>query len=116
MRNNGCDQSMAGIRTLEKKVGAAGWGLFFMWVGIALFANVGWAAGLFGVGVVMLGTQGARKYFALGLEGFSVVVGSLFVLGGIWELLHVPLNLAPILCVLAGLSLLVSALLRRARG
>ena len=116
MSNNGCDQSKRNIRALDKRLDAAGWGLFFVWMGIALLADVGWAAGLFGVGIIMLGTQAARKHFALGLEGFSVVVGFLFVLGGIWEFFHVSLGLVPVLCVLAGVTLLVSALAREARG
>jgi hypothetical protein len=89
---------------------AAGWGLFFVWIGIALIADVGWGVGLLGVGIITLGAQAARNYFGLKLEGFWVVTGFLFVLGGVWELFNVPLDLMPILCIVAGVALFVSVL------
>jgi hypothetical protein len=95
-------------RRVEAAVTTCGWGLFFIWIGIALFARVGWAAGLLGVGTIILGAQVARKYYGLRLEGFWVAVGFFFVLGGVWKLLNVQVGLVPILCIVAGASLLVS--------
>jgi hypothetical protein len=71
---------------LERKVDAAGWGVFFVWMGIALLADVGWGVGLLGVGIITLGGQLARRHFDVGLDGFWVVVGLLFLAGGVWEL------------------------------
>lgn len=93
---------------LAQKLDAAGWALFFIWVGIALLLDVGWGTGLLGIGVVTLLGQGARKYFGLCLEGFWLVVGLLFMLGGVWHLVQVELNLVPILLIIAGVALLVS--------
>jgi hypothetical protein len=70
---------------LRKKLDTAGWGLFFIWTGIAALAHVGWGAGLLGVGIIILGAQVTRKYFGLKLEGFWVVMGVFFVWGGVWE-------------------------------
>ena len=42
---------------LDKKLEAVGWGLFFIWVGTALFAHIGWGAGLLGVGIITLGAS-----------------------------------------------------------
>jgi len=92
---------------------AAGWGLFFIWIGIALVAHVGWGAGLLGVGIIMLGAQVTREYFGLKLEGFWVAMGFFFALGGIWESFNVQFGLLPILCVAVGVALLVSALVRK---
>ncbi len=100
----------ANRRASTKKLEAAGWGLFFIWIGIALLADLGWGVGLLGVGIIILGAQVARRYLALKAEGFWVVVGFLFVVGGVWELFHVQLALVPILCIVAGLALLASAL------
>jgi len=80
-------------RELNRKLEAIGWGLFFIWVGIALFAHVGWGAGFLGVGIITLGIQGARKYFELKMEGFWVVMGFFFILGGVWEFFNVPFDL-----------------------
>ena len=103
------DQRVANRRALTKKLEAAGWGLFFIWIGIALLADLGWGVGLLGVGIIILGAQLSRRYLALKLEGFWVVVGFLFLVGGVWELFHVQLALVPILCIVAGVALLASA-------
>ncbi len=104
------DQRATNRRALNKKLEAAGWGLFFVWIGIALLADVGWGVGLIGVGIIILGAQLSRSYLSLRLEGFWVVVGFLFVVGGVWELFNVQLALVPILCIVAGVALLASAL------
>jgi hypothetical protein len=113
MEERNHDQKLTSRHFLHKKLDAAGWGLFFIWIGIALLANVGWGAGLLGVGIIILGVQGTRNYLGLKLEGFWVVVGCLFVLGGVWELFNVPFDLVPILCMVAGVALLVSVLVRK---
>jgi hypothetical protein len=105
------DQTKLNGRALHRRLEAAGWGLFFIWIGIALFTHVGWGVGLLGVGIITLGAQLARKYFALKWEGFWVAVGFLFVVGGIWKLFNVQLGLLPILCIVAGVALLVSTLI-----
>jgi hypothetical protein len=109
------DQTMAKKSALNKKLEAIEWGLFFIWTGIAFLAHLGWGVGLLGVGIIILGGQVARKFLALKRAGFWVVVGFLFIVGGGWELFHVQLKLVPILCIVAGAALLLSALLGRAR-
>ncbi len=99
-------------RAAVERLDAVAWGLFFLWVGIAFLTNLSWGIGLLGVGIIVLGAQAARKYMALTLEAFWVVVGVLFVMGGIWELLSVRVGMIPIVCIVAGVLLLVSALRR----
>ncbi len=105
-------------RVLARKIDAAGWGFFFVWVGVAFLASVGWGVGLVGVAVITLGGQLARRYVGLPVEGFSLVVGVIFLLGGLWELLGMgtatlPRSLVPILFIVAGALLLLSVLTRR---
>ena len=109
-------QTMTKRGSLDKKLGAAAWGLFFIWTGIAFLADIGWGAGLLGVGIIALGAQVARRYFALKLEGFWVTVGFLFTVGGIWKLFQVQVGFMPILCIIAGFALLVSIFVGRARN
>jgi hypothetical protein len=92
----------------EKKLEAVGWGLFFIWIGIAFLADFGFAIGLFGVGIITLGSQAARKYFNFKLEGFWIVVGLLFIVGGIGELVNIEIDLLPILLIVAGSVILIS--------
>ena len=98
---------------MGKKLDAAGWGLFFIWVGAALLLDLSWGVGLLGAVVIVLLGQAARKYFGLALEGFWIVVGLLFLLGGIWELYKVEVGLVPILLIVAGAALLISIFRRR---
>jgi hypothetical protein len=97
-------------RVTAHKLDVVGWGLFFIWIGIALLANLGWGMGLVGVGFLVLGGQLARKYMGLRFEAFWAIVGALFVMGGVWEFLSVRVSLIPILCIVAGVALVVSAL------
>lgn len=101
---------------LEKRLDAAGWGLFFVWVGIALLADVGWGIGLLGVGIITLAEQAARRYFGIGIDGFWAVVGVLFLAGGLWELAKIEFSMVPILIILAGAAILASALKRRSQS
>ena len=104
------DQNTIEKAALAKKLDVIGWGLFFIWIGISFLANFGFAIGLLGVGIITLGGQVARKHFNLKAEGFWIVVGLLFVIGGIWELLQIKLSLVPILIIVAGVVMLISAL------
>jgi len=93
---------------LAQKLDAAGWGLFFIWVGAALLLGLSWGVGLVGVAVITLGGQAARRYLGLGVQVFWVVVGLLFLVGGFWELYQVRVSLVPILLIIAGAALLAS--------
>ena len=99
---------------MRQKLDAAGWGLFFIWVGAALLLDLSWGVGLLGVAVIILLGQAARKYFGLALEGFWIVVGLVFLAGGFWEMYQVEVDLVPILLIIAGAALLIS-LFRRHR-
>ncbi len=100
-------------RALDGKVDPTVWGLFFVWIGIAVLAHLGWGIGLVGVGVITLGAQAWRGYLGLRVDRFSLVVGSLFTIGGIWSLLDLRIDLVPVLCIVAGIALLVSTLAGR---
>jgi hypothetical protein len=94
---------------LEKTLEVTAWGLFFIWVGIAYLASMSFAVGLLGVGVITLGAQLARKYYKLKVEQFWIVVGLLLVISGLWELFGLKFQLVPILIIIAGLVILVTA-------
>ncbi|TNF71622.1 MAG: hypothetical protein EP299_11295 [Acidobacteria bacterium] len=96
---------------IAERLDSMGWGLFFLWVGVSLLFDFGWGVGLVGIGLITLGGQLARLSFELKLEGFWVVVGVGFLLGGIWELLDAEVSLVPILLILAGLTVLLAGFL-----
>lgn len=97
-----------------------GWGLFFVWVGIALLVDVGWGVGLVGVGIIALAPQAARVSVGLPVERMWLVMAILFVVAGAWELLKVGLGQVPIpggllsiLSIVVGIALVGSAFLRK---
>ena len=102
-------QSMA--RTLE----VTGWGLFFVWVGVAAITRLGWGIGLLGVGVITLGMQLVRTRYGLMPETFWVVVGGLFLLAGLWNAFAVGVSLLPVLFLAVGVALLWSVIAQRHR-
>ncbi len=103
-----------GGHTTAHKLDVFAWSFFFIWIGIALLSNLSWGIGLLGVGIVILGKQATRKYIGLEFETFGVICGLLFVLGGVWELLSVRISLVPVVCIAAGVALLLSALFGKA--
>ncbi len=98
------------IQIAPHRLDSVAWGMFFVWVGFALLANFGWGIGLLGTGIIVLGGQALRKYFALPLETFWLIIGLAFVFAGVWELLSLRVGLIPIVCIAAGIVLLLSAL------
>ena len=102
--------------TTEKQLEVGTWGVFFLWMGSALLASLPSGAWVLGVGVILLGAQLVRRLNTLRVEGFWVVAGLLFVVGGASQLAHLAINVAfiPLLCILAGAGLVAKALMHRA--
>ena len=105
---------------LAKKVGTVAWGLFFIWVGVAFLANLGWGVGLLGVGAITVGAQFLRKYLGLPAERFWAALGVLFLLWGGFALLgtelrrtSIPGGLTPIAFIALGIVLVAYAILRK---
>jgi hypothetical protein len=90
-----------------------GWALFFIWVGLAFLGEFDLGVSLLGIGLITLGMQIVRKMCSLDFEGFWVVIGILFAIGGIWELSETDLPLVPILLIIAGLLMIISMVARK---
>ena len=114
------DQLVAKRGVLVKGLDAVGWGTFFIWIGIAFLAHVGWGVGLLGVGVIALGAQVTRRYLGLSADRFGLAVGIIFAVWGVSALLKIrldeipiPVSLFPILFIVVGILLFVSILRRK---
>ena len=92
-----------------RRITTIGWGFFFIWLGIVLVLNAGTGMVLFGVGIISLGMQVARKYVGLETDGFWILVAVLFILVGVWELFDVRLPLMALFLMIVGVGFLVSA-------
>ena len=53
-------------------VDSMGWAAFFVWIGIALYAEVGWGAALIGMGLIVLAGQLARRMMSLPGDGWGM--------------------------------------------
>jgi hypothetical protein len=95
---------------IAQRLDVIGWALFFIWCGIALLSDFKWGIGLIGVAVIVLGMQLVRRSYGLLIRGLWVVVGMLFLLGGIWELWGFKFS-TPVLLIVIGGALLASVLL-----
>ena len=94
---------------LSHKLDAIGWGLFFIWMGIAVLLDVGWGWGLVGIAVIILGEALIRKRMDLNVGGFWIVAGLLFLAGGLWELLEIQYSIAPFAIIAIGVAVLWGA-------
>ncbi len=93
-----------------------GWALFFIWVGFAWLMGFSLGAGLLGIGILTLGMQGIRYFNHVKVEGFWLVVGLAFVVGGFWELWSVAIPLAPVVLIGLGIGLLAWHFTRNLEG
>jgi hypothetical protein len=60
--NNIQEIKTAQRKKFERRLDAFGWGLFFIWIGVAFLADVGWGVGFLGIGVIILGSLAIREY------------------------------------------------------
>jgi hypothetical protein len=104
-----------GRHDTRSRFDAAGWALFFIWVGLAWLAEFSVGVGLLGVATITLGMQGVRKIYNVPVEGFWVFVGIGFAIAGMWQLLDIQMSLAPFVLIAAGVALLFWRVLPRNR-
>jgi hypothetical protein len=93
-----------------RKFDALGWGLFFVWIGIAWLADVGLGIGFLGIAAITLGVQGLRRMYGVRVEAFWVLVGIVFAVAGFWQWLDARLPLAPFLLIGVGLAFIFGIL------
>lgn len=106
-------------RTLNKKLETIAWGTFFIWWGVTALLNF-MPAGIntIGIGLILVGLNGARYYLQIPTSGFTIVLGVIaLVLGGfefIKTIFTLPFQLEvfPILLIVLGVVLLLRELTR----
>jgi hypothetical protein len=98
-----------------RQIDSIAWAAFFIWIGIAMLAEVPWGWFVLGIGVLVLTSQFGRWQMGLSIEAFWVACGAVFLAGGLWNLLNLPWPLAPILLILLGLGLVAKAIVEARR-
>ena len=103
-------------KVVADRVSTGGWALFFIWAGIAWLTEINLGVALLGVAAIILGGQLVRAVFKLSIEGFWVVAGLCFAVGGIAQFAPVDLPILPALMILGGAALLFSLFRPKRRG
>jgi hypothetical protein len=98
------------IDDLQRRIDAAGWAFFFIWVGSAILANIKWGWFLAGIGVIVLAAQAALSISAEKVDTVAICCGAVFFAGGIWEILGLKWPLAPMFIILLGVGVLWQAI------
>ncbi len=93
---------------LSKNVARVVWGLLLIWTGAAVLLHWSWGVGLVGAGAILLAAQAFRSYRRVNVDRFGLVAGLLLVVCGVWNLSELPVDLLPLLCIVAGIVLLFS--------
>lgn len=95
MGTAGTDRSAEADHALSARIDATGWGLFFLWVGVALGADLGWGIGLLGTGLISLGGQLARSLSGVVVDRWSVGFGVCLSLAGLLQWLDLQMGRTP---------------------
>ncbi len=95
-----------------RQIDSVAWAAFFIWLGIAMLEQIPWGWFLVGVAVLILAAQFARWQLGMVIEGFWIACGTVFLAGGLWNVLELPWPLAPILLILFGVAMLGKAVVR----
>lgn len=85
-----------------RQIDSGAWAAFFIWVGIAMLAEVPWSWFLVGIGVIILGAQIVRQRWSLRIDRFFVAFGFIVLATGVWDLLALPWPLMPIILIALG--------------
>ncbi len=100
--------------SLESRVDAFGWGIFFVMSGAMLLVpglpDGSWLAG---VGVLFLGLSAARAMLGLQVSGFGLAVGAILLIWGAGAMADVAVPWFSVLLVVCGLALVMGQLFRR---
>jgi hypothetical protein len=97
-----------GRHNRSSRFDAAGWAMFFIWVGVAWLADLGIGIGLLGIAAITLGMQALRKACGVPVDGFWVLVGIGFAIAGSWHWFDIQRPLAPFIFIGLGAWLLIS--------
>ena len=99
---------------LVRRLNVTSRGLFFVWLGVAVLAQLGWGWTLLGIGVIVLGEQAARWKLDLKLSTAWTIGGAIFLIGGLWQLIHISFPLAPLLLIVLGGAIIWNGFFGRA--
>ena len=101
-------------RDLPGTIEAIGWGLLFLMTGVlALIPGLPDGTWLAGLGVLLLGLSAVRWVLGLSPEWFTVILGSVALLGGLGAMVGITIPWFAYLLILSGLAIIAGQVVRR---
>ncbi|GAC1404138.1 MAG: hypothetical protein NVSMB69_01660 [Novosphingobium sp.] len=105
----------AGSDDRGRKLERAGWGVALIWISTAIMLGLGWGAGLFGLGAIILGSQALRYLVPMPVDWFGAALGLCLCLLGLKSVLGIGFGegaLLPAVSIVLGAGLVISTLRR----
>lgn len=102
--------------TFARTIDAAGWALFFMWIGVVLLAGFTWTVSLIGTAVIILSVQAVLLFRREKLDVFMAAVGAVLLVGAITDVYGSIWSLFPALLIVIGVAMLADTFRRRTSG
>lgn len=96
--------------TFVRKVDSIGWAIFFVGIGAAMLADVGWTWSMVGIAVIVFGVQAALFFRGERIDVFMLSVGLVLLVGAVADMLGSPWSLIPVLLIVIGVAMLVNAI------
>jgi hypothetical protein len=100
---------------VRRRIDAAAWGAFIVWIGSSMLASIKWGCFLVGIGAIILAAQTALRAAGEKVEGPWLICGAVFVAAGLWEILSLRWPLAPLLIIAFGIAMLWQAFFARSQ-
>lgn len=97
-------------RVLAKLSALAG-GAVAIWLGIALWAGLGWGLALAGMGVILLIEQLARRRSGHRYDLFWVMAGATALIGGMLIATGADIRFGPMILIAVGIFIILSTLM-----
>ena len=96
--------------TFARRIDAAGWAVFFIWVGISLLTGIGWTWSLVGTAAIILAVQAALLLRGEAVDLFMAAVGIVLLGGSVADLYGLPWSFLPAALIVIGVAMLGGAL------
>ena len=113
------ETELSEARRLGKRLEETAWALFLIMTGalwLAPKAEVPEGTWLAGLGIILLGLNAVRRLNGLKMSGFGLIIVSAALVAGIGRMLGRDLPYVPVLLIVLGTALVITAATRRRKS
>lgn len=100
--------------TFAKRLDAAGWGVFFLWVGAVMLTDLSWTWSILGVGVIVMGVQLALLARGYKTDVFMLALGAMLIGSAALDAASLDWSVFPLGLIVLGAAILLGVFANRA--